>query len=303
MTNDDWKKKPVSSSGGGYRPLHDRESEKPVKREETTRERAARQRRERQEELRYTSDDEARWAKNRERVLAERGELGKRDTSHINFFLKVKKTEVPKFDLDEVLANPELDALKPTHIDPASMLADDIEEFAKEGKEFINNPTLVGAASMAVVAIPGKFLDDVGGHLAKEAFERNPFKELRGRKIINSDLAGKAIQTKGGVVFVDYDGFPDFTPYAEKIVRLDGLNGKMDHDVALAMKKLNLNEYDQKNMVWHHHQDGKTLMLVPRNVHSTVNGGLHHSGGRNVLRHNAENPLNQINYPSPEEKF
>ncbi|WP_050923483.1 HNH endonuclease [Vibrio harveyi] len=301
--NDDWKKKPPSSSGGGYRPLHDRESEKPVKREETTRERAERQRRERRAELASTESDEERWARNRERVLAERGELGKRDTSHINFFLKAKKTEVPKFDLDETLASPELDAIKPTHIDPASMLADDIESLAKEGREFVKNPTLAGAASMAVIAIPGKFLDDVGGDLAKAAFERNPFKELRGRKIINSDLAGKAIQTKGGVVFVDYDGFPDFTPYAEKIVRIDGLNGKMDHDVALAMKKLNLNEYDQKNMVWHHHQDGKTLMLVPRNVHSTVNGGLHHSGGRNVLRHNAENPLNQISYPSPEEKF
>ncbi|WP_050923484.1 HNH endonuclease [Vibrio harveyi] len=301
--NDDWKKKPPSSSGGGYRPLHDRESEKPVKREETTRERAERQRRERRAELASTERDEERWARNRERVLAERGELGKRDTSHINFFLKAKKTEVPKFDLDETLASPELDAIKPTHIDPASMLADDIESLAKEGREFVKNPTLAGAASMAVIAIPGKFLDDVGGDLAKAAFERNPFKELRGRKIINSDLAGKAIQTKGGVVFVDYDGFPDFTPYAEKIVRIDGLNGKMDHDVALAMKKLNLNEYDQKNMVWHHHQDGKTLMLVPRNVHSTVNGGLHHSGGRNVLRHNAENPLNQISYPSPEEKF
>lgn len=70
-----------------------------------------------------------------------------------------KKTEVPKFDLDEVLANPELDAIKPTHIDPASMLADDIESLTKEGKEFVNNPTLAGAASMAVIAIPGKFAD------------------------------------------------------------------------------------------------------------------------------------------------
>lgn len=164
--NDDWKKKPPSSSGGGYRPLHDRESEKPVKREETTRERAERQRRERRAELTSTESDEERWARNRERVLAERGELGKRDTSHINFFLKAKKTEVPKFDLDEVLVNPELDAIKPTHIDPASMLADDIESLAKEGREFVKNPTLAGAASMAVVAIPGKFADDIGDTIA-----------------------------------------------------------------------------------------------------------------------------------------
>ncbi|MBM4886215.1 hypothetical protein HYO42_17120 [Vibrio parahaemolyticus] len=44
----------------------------PEERQETTRERAARQRRERQEELRSTASDEKRWAENRERVLDER---------------------------------------------------------------------------------------------------------------------------------------------------------------------------------------------------------------------------------------
>ncbi|MCG6463116.1 hypothetical protein K6U44_22175 [Vibrio parahaemolyticus] len=44
----------------------------PEERQETTRERAARQGRERQEELRSTASDEKRWAENKERVLAER---------------------------------------------------------------------------------------------------------------------------------------------------------------------------------------------------------------------------------------
>ncbi|MDF4686987.1 hypothetical protein P3517_23295 [Vibrio parahaemolyticus] len=44
----------------------------PEERQETNRERAARQRRERQEELRSTASDEKRWAENRERVLTER---------------------------------------------------------------------------------------------------------------------------------------------------------------------------------------------------------------------------------------
>lgn len=44
----------------------------PEERQETTRERVARQRRERQEELRYTMNDETRWRENRERVLSER---------------------------------------------------------------------------------------------------------------------------------------------------------------------------------------------------------------------------------------
>lgn len=67
------KKKSISSSGGGYKPLHEEESlRKPQVREETVRERAARQRRERQAELSYTEEDYARWQANRERVLAER---------------------------------------------------------------------------------------------------------------------------------------------------------------------------------------------------------------------------------------
>ncbi|MDF5612357.1 hypothetical protein P3732_24650, partial [Vibrio parahaemolyticus] len=64
----DRKKKPLSSSGGGYKPLHEEESlRKPQAREETVRERAARQRRERQAELTYTQEDYARWERNRKR--------------------------------------------------------------------------------------------------------------------------------------------------------------------------------------------------------------------------------------------
>ncbi|CAM3904790.1 hypothetical protein [Vibrio aquimaris] len=44
----------------------------PEERQETTRERAERQRQERRAELTYTAKDEKRWAENRERVLAER---------------------------------------------------------------------------------------------------------------------------------------------------------------------------------------------------------------------------------------
>ncbi|CAH1607129.1 hypothetical protein THF5G08_310006 [Vibrio jasicida] len=69
-----WKRsKPTRSLGGGYKPLHDVENvKKPVERKETARKRAAQQCRKRQEELRYTKEDEARLARNRERALSER---------------------------------------------------------------------------------------------------------------------------------------------------------------------------------------------------------------------------------------
>lgn len=66
----------MSSSGGGYKPLHDEESlKKTPLREETVRERAARQRRERQAELTFSQEDYERWERNRERVIAERQQV------------------------------------------------------------------------------------------------------------------------------------------------------------------------------------------------------------------------------------
>lgn len=91
---------------------------------------------------------------------------------------------MPKFDLDEVLANPELDAIKPVNIDPASMLADDIESLTKEGKEFVNNPTWAGLASMAVIAIPGK-VAEFGSSVTKD-YKQTFFKQY-------PDLEGKVI--------------------------------------------------------------------------------------------------------------
>ena len=64
----DKNKKPLSSSGGRYKPLHDEEPlRKPQVREETVRER--------QSELTFTQEDYDRWARNRDRVIAERQQV------------------------------------------------------------------------------------------------------------------------------------------------------------------------------------------------------------------------------------
>ena len=131
----------------------------------------------------------------------------------------------------------------------------------------------------------------------------NPTKTIGGRKIINGDLAGQTVKTGGGEVSFDKYGFPDFSPYSLKTVRVDGLTGEMRHDVPLAMKKSGLSAYDESIYVWHHHQDTKTMMLVPRSVHSVRNGGVAHTGGRAVLEHNKANPGAALIYPSPPESY
>lgn len=129
----------------------------------------------------------------------------------------------------------------------------------------------------------------------------NPDKVINGRKIINSDLAGTIVKTKGGDVAFDTDGFPDFTPYSQKTVSVEGLTGDMLNDVPLAMEKAGIEVYDKTKYVWHHHQDAKTMMLIPKSVHSVRNGGVAHTGGRAVIKHNKDNPNNVLNYKSPKE--
>ena len=114
---------------------------------ETHREKIQRQRRERHEQSEktwaYVQANDARYAAHRANIS------------------KHKNIDLGEFNLEEVLAHPELDAVKPVKIDPASMLADDIESLMKEGKEFVNTPTLAGAVSMAVIAIPGRVADEL----------------------------------------------------------------------------------------------------------------------------------------------
>lgn len=95
---------------------------------------------------------------------------------------KAAKVEVPEFDLDKVLANPELEAIRSVNIDPASMLVDDIDSLFKEGQEFINNPTLAGVVAMAVTAIPGKFAEEIVDELPLKKLDKAMAKSLRTMK-------------------------------------------------------------------------------------------------------------------------
>lgn len=64
--------KPTRYVNAFYKPVEGGFDKKEEEKQETARERAARHRQERRAELTYDANDEARWARNRERVLAER---------------------------------------------------------------------------------------------------------------------------------------------------------------------------------------------------------------------------------------
>ncbi|UTZ44660.1 polymorphic toxin type 15 domain-containing protein [Vibrio campbellii] len=160
-------KKLSTSSGGGYKPIQELEDKISEVNAETSKERALRQKLERQAELEYNEEDNARWSANRNRAIEENGTsdiyegISKAKEAIINFFNPKIGGEVPPFNLEEVLANPELEAITPVYLTPQSIAINDAASLTVEGEEFINNPTLVGAARLISIAAPGKVLDDV----------------------------------------------------------------------------------------------------------------------------------------------
>ena len=98
------------------------------------------------------------------------------------------------------------------------------------------------------------------------------------RKINNSHLAGQQHSLNPALVnkypdgvWYKPNGFPDFSPYSKKTVKVNNLNwkswdfGKAD-EIAWIDEK-----YRQDNqLTWHHHEDCKSMLLVPRDLHNEV---------------------------------
>lgn len=105
-------------------------------------------------------------------------------------------------------------------------------------------------------------------------------------RIINKMYAGKIYHLTGklaqkypnGVRFSN-KGFLNFRPYAKKTITLENMTGNTAKDIRLANKKAG---YSQTpiGFVWHHCEDGITMMLVPLDLHAAVR----HTGGAALLR-------------------
>ena len=132
-------------------------------------------------------------------------------------------------------------------------------------------------------------------HHARMVLEATKVKPVAGQLPRNHRYAGKEFPRhrlppayqRTGVRFTD-DGFPDFSPYAHQLpngqisVQIQ-LTGNYAHDrvrarVAAGFKSAN--EVPTTH-TWHHHPDGKTMSLVPADLHDKVR----HSGGRGIYRH------------------
>ncbi|HRI65418.1 MAG TPA: HNH endonuclease, partial [Polyangium sp.] len=98
---------------------------------------------------------------------------------------------------------------------------------------------------------------------------------------IDQKANGTTTYTRSDGVSVTYDkeGYPDFTPYRHPTVKDVQIQftGSYEKDFAVADKAAGITEEmrQQQNYTWHHHQDGKTMQLIKRDVHKDF----FHTGG------------------------
>lgn len=111
---------------------------------------------------------------------------------------------------------------------------------------------------------------------------------MESRAMPNSKYAGRQFPVENlppeirakypaGVRFTE-DGFPDFSPYAIKEVKIK-MKGNRTTDFTEANRAAGLSETPE-GYTWHHHQDRTTMQLVPTDLHEAVR----HGGGVSLIK-------------------
>lgn len=88
------------------------------------------------------------------------------------------------------------------------------------------------------------------------------------------------IKARYGDIYMNKEGFPVFDKYAIARVQPSGLTGDDLEDIKLANIAHHGNQYNIPGYTWHHLEDGKTLILIPTELHDAYR----HTGGAKLLR-------------------
>jgi len=151
-------------------------------------------------------------------------------------------------------------------------LVTDLDGAPQEGAGSVTEKTAFDQASDAEESAGGD--EKTGGEKTGQPDSQIP--RIGGRRPINSKYAGKT--HPAGVEFTP-QGFPNFGPNSVAEVKVEGLTGNKRIDERLANEAVGLQK-TPKGYVWHHVEDGKTMQLVPIDIHDDVK----HTGGAAVIR-------------------
>jgi hypothetical protein len=124
---------------------------------------------------------------------------------------------------------------------------------------------------------------------ARDAMPNREKWEARGGLVIENDpKPGYTTFMREDGVAVTYDpqGHPDFRPHAIASVEIEQV-GDHYYDFKAANSKVGMPEAGAKapieGTVWHHVEDGRTMLLVPRSIHNVAEGGFPHAGGVSAI--------------------
>ncbi|UZQ52282.1 HNH endonuclease [Clostridium kluyveri] len=145
---------------------------------------------------------------------------------------------------------------------------------------------LVTHGGAATIKSAHNFGEDLFSLIKGEGNKGMAKADLDGVRIINKKYAGQTYKLSGdlaekypdGVKFTE-EGFPDFKPYSTKTVTVDNLEGDAYYDFIKANEKAGFDSTPE-GYTWHHVEDGKTMELVPSDLH----GDIRHTGGASLIR-------------------
>ena len=83
--------------------------------------------------------------------------------------------------------------------------------------------------------------------------------------------------------YADYTNSSLKTDFSKPIKVNEKINGNYGHDAGLINKQLGLSE-TPTGYVWHHIEDGESMLLVQQKIHSIKFGGFTHRGGASIIR-------------------
>jgi hypothetical protein len=139
------------------------------------------------------------------------------------------------------------------------------------------NPRIKAQLGANADKLRGK-LDELVGSRVRKINNRMPINAEYAGKVYPLEKFPKEIRNKypHSVPFIG-TGHPDFSRYATKKVEIEMTGKEIDFtraDRAAGFKKR------PENYTWHHHHDGKSMYLVPTDIHEAVR----HTGGRAIIK-------------------